>query len=184
MPDRIRTCNLRLRRPTLYPIELRARLRPRNFADYTVRGEPVYPRTFGVTTRGCAFRGGWGQPRVHPIPRWRVISRPQRSRGERKSSPLAKTSGRVAWPDLTSGLHQQFCLRQSTGPGRPVNPEPLRHNAMSSPPRSRLERQWTLPPDGWPGQARATFGPHRDDPRQGAAHEHAMRSQCESRSLF
>jgi hypothetical protein len=26
MPDRIRTCNLRLRRPTLYPVELRGRV--------------------------------------------------------------------------------------------------------------------------------------------------------------
>src|SRR4029453_13579424 len=61
-PDRARTCNLRLRRPTLYPVELRARIesnkkasppRRRTLTESTgvARPEGFEPQTYGFEAR-------------------------------------------------------------------------------------------------------------------------------------
>src|SRR5215203_869310 len=59
--DRIRTCDLRLRRPTLYPAELRAQCgdRPQDvkITDASIGGQVCFPLTDAGQTRGPRVTG-------------------------------------------------------------------------------------------------------------------------------
>src|SRR5262245_29727756 len=61
IPDRIRTCNLRLRRPTFYPIELRGResLTSYRTATYNLHcGHPFGPGDWDILRDSVPFSKG------------------------------------------------------------------------------------------------------------------------------
>src|SRR6056297_2237823 len=76
-PDRIRTCDLRLRRPTLYPAELRA---------------PMIPPPFHCRFHCTCFGGGYFSFSNRPLPTWPAAFRGQRSIQLRYGSTCARYS--------------------------------------------------------------------------------------------
>src|SRR5262245_27821269 len=94
-PGRTRTCNRRLRRPVLYPVELRAPITARGGARWMVGAEGFEPPTLCSQSR-CATRLRHAPPDGLPVasaPAFRPARGPASYVGTRKPSMNGRTAG-------------------------------------------------------------------------------------------